>query len=136
MAENRLRTPLPERLTSRRGAWISLGLVLTIMVVLFGVFGSAKAPALNDQAPAGSESSRVSELMQKFPNTEEQSVLVVASREDGAAFSQAGGGSARDACRPLPPSALQRQQGRTRQPQHGAQYRQAHDIAPLAAGAV
>ncbi len=89
MAENRLRTPLPERLTSRRGAWISLGLVLTIMVVLFGVFGSAKAPALNDQAPAGSESSRVSELMQKFPNAEEQSVLVVASREDGAAFSDA-----------------------------------------------
>lgn len=32
--------------------------------------------------------------------------------------------------------SLQDQQDRARQPQHRAQYRQQHDIAPLAAGAV
>ncbi|MBX3194298.1 MAG: MMPL family transporter [Microbacteriaceae bacterium] len=58
------------------------------MVALFGVFGSAKAPARNDQAPAGAESTRTSELMAKFPNADRQSVLVVASRDDGAELSE------------------------------------------------
>lgn len=59
------------------------------MVALFGVFGSAKAPARNDQAPIGSESTRTSELLSKFPNADRQSVLVVASRDDGAMLSAA-----------------------------------------------
>jgi RND superfamily putative drug exporter len=58
------------------------------MVALFGVFGSTKAPARNDQAPAGTESTRTSELMAKFPNADRQSVLVVASRDDGAKLSE------------------------------------------------
>lgn len=87
MADSRLRRPLSDRLTSRGGAWISLGLVLLIMVMLFGAFGSAKAPARNDQAPAGSESTRTAELMAEFPNADRQSVLVVASREDGGTLS-------------------------------------------------
>lgn len=88
MAVSRTRRPFSDRLTSRGGAWISLGLVLLIMVALFGVFGSAKAPARNDQAPAGAESTRTSELMAKFPNADRQSVLVVASRDDGAKLSE------------------------------------------------
>ena len=83
MAVSRTRRPFSDRLTSRGGAWISLGLVLLIMVALFGVAGSAKAPARNDQAPAGAESTQTSELLGKFPNADRQSVLVVASRDDG-----------------------------------------------------
>lgn len=87
MADARVSHSLSDRLTSRRGAWISLGLVLLIMVALFGIFGSAKAPARNDQAPANSESTQTSELMAKFPNADTQSVLVVATHDDGAQLS-------------------------------------------------
>ncbi len=80
---------LADRLTSRRGAWISIGIVLAVFVALFGIFGSAKAPSRNAQAPTDSESSRVSELMAGFPNADRQSVQVVATRDDGAALQQA-----------------------------------------------
>ncbi|WP_346057858.1 MMPL family transporter [Leucobacter alluvii] len=88
MAVSRAHGSFSDRLTSRGGAWVSLGLVLLIMVALFGVFGSAKAPAQNALAPAGAESTRASELMAKFPNADRQSVLVVAARDDGAKFSE------------------------------------------------
>ncbi|KYJ97034.1 MMPL family transporter [Microbacterium sp. CH1] len=71
-------------MTSRGGAWIALGVVLLIMMTLFGLFGSAKAPAGTEQAPAGSESARTSALLAEFPNADRQSVIVVASRDDGA----------------------------------------------------
>lgn len=89
MADSVARSRLSDALTSRRGAWISLGLVLVLMVLLFGAFGSAKAPGGNAQAPAGAESTRVSELLKTFPDADRQSVLVVASREDGGALSEA-----------------------------------------------
>lgn len=79
MADSVQRSRFSDRLTSRRGAWLSLGLVLVLMVLLFGAFGSAKAPGGNALAPADSESVRTSELMAKFPNADRQSVLVVAS---------------------------------------------------------
>ncbi|MEJ1089594.1 MMPL family transporter [Microbacterium sp. Mu-80] len=78
-----------DRLTSRRGAWIALGLAVLMLVVLFGAFGAAKAPAGNAQAPVDSESSQAAALMEQFPNADRQSVLVVASRDDGAALSDA-----------------------------------------------
>lgn len=96
MAELRSRHPLSDRLTSRRGAWVSLGLVLLVMVLLFGAFGSAKAPAGNAQAPAASESARVSELLATFPDADRQSVLVVASRDDGAKLTDAQVGELKD----------------------------------------
>ncbi|MCT1394827.1 MMPL family transporter [Microbacterium sp. p3-SID338] len=74
-------------MTSRGGAWITLGVVLLIMMTLFGLFGSAKAPAGTEQAPAGSESARTSALLAEFPNADRQSVIVVASRDDGATLS-------------------------------------------------
>lgn len=89
MADSVARSRLSDALTSRRGAWISLGLVLVLMVLLFGAFGSAKAPGGNAQAPAGAESTRVSELLKTFPDADRQSVLVVASRDDGGALSEA-----------------------------------------------
>ncbi|QBE50393.1 MMPL family transporter [Leucobacter triazinivorans] len=58
------------------------------MAALFGAFGSANAPERNDQAPATAESTRASELMAEFPNADRQSVLVVASRDDGATVSE------------------------------------------------
>lgn len=87
MADSIQRSRFSDRLTSRRGAWISLGLVLGLMVLLFGAFGSAKAPGGNALAPTDSESALTSELMAKFPNADRQSVLVVASHKDGSMLS-------------------------------------------------
>ncbi|TQL42872.1 RND superfamily putative drug exporter [Leucobacter komagatae] len=64
-------------------------MVLLVLVALFGVFGSAKAPARNAQAPDDSESTRVSELLAEFPNADQQSVLVVAERGDGGRLTEA-----------------------------------------------
>ncbi len=89
MSGSLVRSRFSDQLTSRGGAWISLGVAVLVMVVLFGVFGGAQAPARTGQAPVGSESTQVSELMEKFPNADRQSVLVVASREDGAELSDA-----------------------------------------------
>lgn len=82
-----VRSRFSDRLTSRGGAWIALGVAVLVLVVLFGAFGGAKAPARTGQAPVGSEATQVSELMEQFPDADRQSVLVVASREDGAELS-------------------------------------------------
>ena len=84
MAVPRTGRSFPSRLTSRRGAWVSIALGVLVLVGLFGTFGSAKAPARNDQVPPSSESARVSELMMHFPDADRQQVLVVAVRDDGA----------------------------------------------------
>lgn len=83
------RTRFPDRLTSRRGAWISLGIVLLTFVALFGLFSRIDGPTGNETAPPNSESSKVSALLDEFPNADEQSVLIVASRTDGAHLSPA-----------------------------------------------
>ena len=57
------------------------------MTTLFGVFGSAKAPEGGAQAPSGSESAKTAALMKEFPDADRQSVLVVASRDDGETLS-------------------------------------------------
>ncbi|WP_300266329.1 MMPL family transporter [Microbacterium sp.] len=74
--------PLPDRLTSRRGSWIALGIVLIVFIALFGLFSRIDAPSAIEPAPADSESSRVSALLDEFPDADEQSVIVVASRAD------------------------------------------------------
>ena len=84
MANLRVPTRLPNHLTSRRGAWTSIAIVLVVFIALFGAFGQATAPAGNDAAPASSESSRASALLAEFPDADEQSVLIVGSRTDGA----------------------------------------------------
>lgn len=81
------RARLSDRLTSRRGAWISLGIVLIAFVALFGLFSRIEAPTANEAAPDDSESSRVSALLDEFPDADEQSVLVVASRADAGELS-------------------------------------------------
>lgn len=83
MTDTRVRTPFSTRMTSRRGAWVTLAAVLLGFVLLFGLFGRAEAPAGVSAAPAGSESSRVAELLTQFPDADRQSVMVVASRAGG-----------------------------------------------------
>ncbi|WP_156798051.1 MMPL family transporter, partial [Brevibacterium mcbrellneri] len=77
-----------DRLTSRRGAWITLGVSLLILVALFGVFGKAKAPVGTNLAPADSESAHAAQLMEKFPEADRGTILVVASRDDGAELTE------------------------------------------------
>ncbi|MGK0715428.1 MMPL family transporter [Leucobacter sp. W1153] len=88
MADSRTHKRFSDWLTSRGGAWISLALALLIVVALFGAFSSAEAPAQNASAPEGSESTRTSELLEKFPHADRQSVLVVASRDDAGELSK------------------------------------------------
>ncbi|MCW2289073.1 RND superfamily putative drug exporter [Leucobacter luti] len=87
MALTPARRRFSDRLTSRSGAWISLGIVVMILVGLFGAFSSAQAPARSASAPVNSESTHVSELLEQFPGADRQSVLVVATRDDGAQLS-------------------------------------------------
>lgn len=77
-----------DRLTSRRGAWITLGVSLLILVALFGVFGKAKAPVGTNLAPADSESMQTAELMKKFPEADRGTILVIATRDDGAELTE------------------------------------------------
>lgn len=83
---------LPSRLiaslTSRRGARISALVALLALVALIGVLGRAPEPPLAGTAPVNSESMRVSELLERFPGSDRQAVLVVATRADGAALTQ------------------------------------------------
>lgn len=89
MADSRTGAHFADRLTSRKGAWISLGLVLLIMTALFGAFTGAKAPERTGTAPAGSESVLVDELLAQFPDAGQQFVLTVVPRENGAELSTA-----------------------------------------------
>ena len=89
MQDSRVRTRFSDLLTSRKGAWISLAASLVMMLALFGLFGSAKAPAGNDTAPKDSESSQVDALLDEFPNPDQQSIMVVASRDNGIPLTDA-----------------------------------------------
>jgi len=89
MPETSARLRFSARLTSRRGAWTALAIGLIAMIALFGLFGRAEAPESSAQAPAGAESTRVAELLTQFPDAGRQSVLVVASRDDGAELTEA-----------------------------------------------
>lgn len=75
---------LSRSLTSRKGAWWWLAGAIIVILGVFGVFGQADMTTGNDQAPLGSESEQVEELLEKFSDSDEQSVLLIASRTDGA----------------------------------------------------
>ncbi|MGY0386338.1 MMPL family transporter [Nocardioides sp. WG-D5] len=81
------RPHVADRLTSRRGAWLALGLAAVVMGVLFGLLGGVEAPERSGQAPVGSESTRVGELMEEFPGADRQAAIVVATRADGGELS-------------------------------------------------
>lgn len=75
---------LPLWLTSRRGGWISLLIAVVAFTALLGALGRVSLPAGNDVAPPDSESARAAVLAEQFPNADERTVLLVASRDDGA----------------------------------------------------
>ncbi|WP_335339015.1 MMPL family transporter [Microterricola viridarii] len=89
MSDSRARSSLPDRLTSRRGAWVSLTLVLLAIVALFGMLSGAEAPAGVSASPANSESAQVKALSEQFAGSDEGSVLVVATRDDGGTLTDA-----------------------------------------------
>ncbi len=89
MPDTRARSRFSDRLTSRRGAWIALGIVLIGFTILFGLFGRAEAPEGIDAAPADSESAQAAALLEEFPDADTQSVLVVVTRDDGAPLTDA-----------------------------------------------
>ncbi|MBX3100687.1 MAG: MMPL family transporter [Salinibacterium sp.] len=80
---------LLSRLTSRRGAWVSIALAVLAFVALFGLFGRADAPVGNDAAPSTSESSQAQALLDKFPGSSEQAVLAVVTRDGGQTLTEA-----------------------------------------------
>ena len=80
---------LPLWLTSRRGGWISLLLAVVAFTVLLGALGRASLPAGNDVAPPDSESARAAALAENFPDADENTVLLVAARDDGARLGDA-----------------------------------------------
>ncbi len=57
------------------------------MAVLFGVLGGVEAPERSGQAPVGSESTQVSELLEEFPDADRQAAIIVATRADGGELS-------------------------------------------------
>src|SRR5699024_12453536 len=57
MEDSLVRSRFSDKLASRRGAWVSLGIVLIPLVVLFGLFSGFQSPSQNAQAPVDSESS-------------------------------------------------------------------------------
>jgi len=89
MADPLVRSRFSDKLTSRRGAWVGIGVALVVIVGLFALFGGAQAPSRTGQAPVSSESSQVDELLDQFPDADVQSVVVVASRVDGGELTKA-----------------------------------------------
>jgi putative drug exporter of the RND superfamily len=80
---------LPNRLTGRRGAWVVLLLAVLLSVGLVG--GLRGAVVLNDHgsAPPGSESAQVAQLLAQLPGQDVQQLVVVLTRQDGSALTDA-----------------------------------------------
>ena len=66
-------------------------LALTVLAVVgvFGALSGAEAPSGNDAAPPASESAAVTALLSEFNDSAKQTVLLVASRDDGSALTAA-----------------------------------------------
>jgi RND superfamily putative drug exporter len=92
---------IPLVLTSRRGAWLSLVAGVLVFVALLGAFGGAALDTGNDIAPPDSESARAAVLETEFPDSGDQSLLVVASRPDGAKLSEADQAAVAELAAPL-----------------------------------
>lgn len=74
-------------LTSKRGSWLVLGGVVVLVVLLFGLLSGAGEDRPNETAPADSESTQAQQTLDKFPEADKQSVMVVASNKDGSELS-------------------------------------------------
>ncbi|WP_350269710.1 MMPL family transporter [Brevibacterium sp. CBA3109] len=74
-------------LVSKRGSWFVLGGVVILVTLLFGLLSGAGEDRANESAPADAESTQVDQLLKKFPGANKQSVMVVASHDDGSKLS-------------------------------------------------
>ena len=74
-------------LTSKRGSWLVLGGIVVLVALLFGLLSGAGKDRPNETAPADSESTQAQQILDKFPEADKQSVMVVASNEDGSELS-------------------------------------------------
>ena len=74
-------------LVSKRGSWFVLGGVVILVTLLFGLLSGAGEDRANESAPADSESTQTAQLLQKFPDADKQSVMVVATHDDGSVLS-------------------------------------------------
>jgi RND superfamily putative drug exporter len=74
---------------SRRGARLALGAAVVVFVGLLGLVGSAQAPGNGPAAPPNSESARAAQALAQLPDGNRQSVLVVATRSDENALTDA-----------------------------------------------
>ncbi|MFE6735480.1 MMPL family transporter [Microbacterium sp. NPDC057650] len=92
---------LPHVLTSRRGAWVSLIAGVLVLIALMGAFGRVTLDARSGIAPADSESAQVTALEQRFPDADQQALLVVASRDDGGDLTQTDLQSLADLAEPI-----------------------------------
>ncbi|WP_062241111.1 MMPL family transporter [Brevibacterium epidermidis] len=85
-----MHTPLAKTahtLTSKRGSWLFLGGVVVLVVLFFGLLSGAGEDRPNETAPADSESTQAQQTLDKFPEADKQSVMVVASNKDGSELS-------------------------------------------------
>lgn len=87
MTSPQLARRFSDRLTSRRGAWIALAVTVALLMLLMGVFASASADGGHETAPSTSESARAAALLATFPDADQQTLVVVASRTDQAPLS-------------------------------------------------
>ncbi|KRE43332.1 MMPL family transporter [Knoellia sp. Soil729] len=76
-------------LTARRGAWAALLLGLVLSLGVIGGLRGVDAPPRAAAAPTSSESARVADFVSQFPDADVQSVLLVATRSDGARLTSA-----------------------------------------------
>ncbi|WP_152346935.1 MMPL family transporter [Brevibacterium sp. CFH 10365] len=74
-------------LTSKRGSWLVLGGIVVLVALIFGLLSGAGEDRANETAPADSESTQAQKILDRFPEADKQSVMVVASNQDGSELS-------------------------------------------------
>lgn len=127
MVDSLARKHFSDRLTSRSGAWAALAAAVVFIVLAMGLFSGASVPSGHNQAPAASESARAAALAATFPNADEQSLIVVASRPDSTRLTTTDI-AALNALRP----SLDRETGhRSAEPQISADGRAAVIVTPV-----
>src|SRR5699024_9010066 len=83
---NSFLTAAARTLTSKRGSWLVLGGVV-VVALIFGLLSGAGEDRPTENAPADSESTQAQQILVEFPEADRQSVMVVASNDDGSELS-------------------------------------------------
>jgi RND superfamily putative drug exporter len=84
---NSFLTAAARTLTSKRGSWLVLGGVVVVVALIFGLLSGAGEDRPTENAPADSESTQAQQILVEFPEADIQSVMVVASNDDGSELS-------------------------------------------------